>query len=107
MSAFSKIRPGVWEIQSVIVNAETVMNDEGFRRLEFSSNEMSIQPVGFRFQLSQSAENQVEFVSRGQVFNAEIVVENEQVSLHLTRPKFSESILIEAEYVPARVFSDN
>jgi hypothetical protein len=107
MSAFSRIRHGSWEIQSVIVNAETVMNDEGFRRLEFGNNEMLIQPVGFRFQLSESHDNNIVFISRGQIFNAQITLEGEDVQLELTRPKFDERITIEARYVPALVFSNN
>lgn len=103
MSAFSRIRRGNWEIQAVIVNSETVMNDEGFRRLEFANNEMVIQPVGFRFQLSESSDNEVVFMSRGQIFNAAINLDGEHVHLELTRPKFDESISIEAEYVPGTV----
>lgn len=108
MSAFSRIRPGSWEIQAVIVNAETVMNDEGFCRLEFANNEMIIQPADLRFQLSEDkGDNTIEFVSRGQVFYAEFRLEGEQVFLELTRPKFHERISIEASYVEAPVFSNN
>ena len=95
MSAF---RQGKWRIQSVIVNSETVVNNEGFLRLEVEGIELAIQPAGFRFKIQQSTARSAVLESRGQVYFADFNCEDDVLQLNLSRPGLSETIQITAEF---------
>ena len=60
MSAF---RDGQLQILSVLVNEQTVLNNEGFLRLDISGDELVINPIGFRFNIQQSTSSSAVFES--------------------------------------------
>ena len=97
------LRKGQWQIQSVLVNDQTVLNNEGFLRLEISNDELVIQPIGFRFNIQQSTARSAVLESGGRVFFADFVENDKAIELRLTRPEFEETINIGAEYMDAQV----
>ena len=99
----SKFRPGLWQIESVLVNEQTVVNNEGFLRLDVSENDFVIQPLGFRFYVQQQTPQSAVLESGGRVFFADFLVKDDAVHLKLTRPEFDEVIHIGAKYVESCV----
>lgn len=102
MSAF---RSGQWQIQSVLVNDQTVLNNEGFLNLDIEGDELTINPIGFRFQIKQETTDGAVLESKGRVFFADIIIDEDTIDLKLTRPDFDETIRIGAEYVAEPVAS--
>ena len=96
---------GEWRIDGVLINQETVMNDEGFRFLQIADEDLAIQPAGLTFAVKQSTQSSAVLESRGQVFFAEFKVNADRMTIELTRPKFKETIQIEAELVNTKVFA--
>jgi len=99
------LQAGNWQIQSVLLNEKTVLNNEGFLRLEITPTELLIQPIGFRFQIQQTTSRSAILESRGQVYFVDYVYEGNTVELKLTRPELSERIQIEAELIETDVES--
>ena len=50
----SSIPKGEWAIESIIVNRQTVVNNDGMRALQILDDEWVIQPAGQRFRIRQS-----------------------------------------------------
>ena len=90
---------GVWCVNAVLINHKTVMNNEGFRFLNVLDDEISIEPVGIKFQVKQKTEGRAVLESDGQIFYANFSRSPECCSIELTRPNCQESILLEAEMV--------
>ena len=44
---------GSWLIESVVVNSETV-NDDGFKNIQISGNQIVIQPLDLRFKIEEA-----------------------------------------------------
>ena len=66
----STLLPGFWSIDSVIVDTETVMNYEGFERLQITDDQVLIEPMGLSFAIQESRDDQsTTLISQGQVFN--------------------------------------
>ena len=97
------LRPGLWQIESVLVNEQTVLNDEGFLRLDVTENDFVIQPIGFRFNIQQLSTRSAVLESGGRVFFADFFVDENAIHLKLTRPDVDETIHIGATYMEAGV----
>lgn len=86
---------GSWRIESVQVNAETVV-DEGFDRLVVGPSQIAIEPAGIRFEVSQSTPKSAVLESRSQIFFAEYFKRDDQLTIELSRPSFSEKVRLNA-----------
>jgi hypothetical protein len=96
MSAF---RQGEWAILSVEVDTDKVLDQEQYQRLEIDGDQLTIQPSGMKFKVQQSTSRSAVLESRGQVFFADFVAqEQDQMCLELSRPQFSERIRINAMF---------
>ncbi len=95
---------GRWRIEMILVDRKTVMNNEGFCGLLITENELQILPAGMLFSIKQSSDGTAVLQSRGQDFYAEYKYENDVLEIELSRPKFNETILIEAVLVAADEF---
>ena len=91
------IRKGSWQIDSVQVNSETVMENEGFQRLIVSNNQVAIEPAGIQFSVAQSTARSAVFESRSQVFFADYYMKDGQLTLNLSRPAFDEKVRLNAK----------
>ena len=94
---------GNWDVKSILINEETVMNNEGFQTLKITDDEFEILPIGFRFRIRQSTSKTAVLESRGQVFYANFSLDRTVLTIELARPKFKETIRLEAELVTATV----
>ncbi len=99
------LRAGNWQIQSVLLNEQTVLNNEGFLRLEITPTELLIQPIGFRFKIQFSTPRTAILESRGEVYFVDYVHKGNTVELKLTRPELSDWIQIGAELIETDVES--
>ena len=90
------VQAGAWAIESVHVNSEPVMHNEGFRQLIVSNESVAIEPAGIEFSISQATSRSAIFESRSQVFFAEYRSEDDKLTLSLTRPSFSETVRLSA-----------
>ena len=97
------LRPGLWQIESVLVNEQTVINDEGFLRLDVTENDFVIQPIGLRFNFQQLTPRSAILESGGRAFLADFLVNENAIHLKLTRPEIDETIHIGATYMEASV----
>jgi len=95
----SALRAGKWQIQAVLVNDQTVLNNDGFRHLEITTSEFVVQPIGFRFAIQQSTPRSAVLESRGQIYFADFSLQGDAIDLKLSRPNFAETIRIEAEFI--------
>ena len=86
---------GAWRIESVQVNAETVV-DEGFDRLVVGRDRMSIEPAGIEFSVSQSTPKSAVLESRAQIFFAEYSKKDDRLTIELSRPAFRDKIRLNA-----------
>ena len=87
---------GAWTIDSVQVNSETVLNNDGFEKLIVSPNQVSIEPAGIEFIVNQSTSRSAILESRSQVFFAEYSQNDGRLTLSLSRPAFRETIRLSA-----------
>ena len=94
---------GEWRIKGVLINQETVLNNEGFQFLQIQDDDLVILPADIHFQVKQSRPSSAVLESRGQVYFAEFAAVGKRFALELSRPKFREKIQIEAELVTANV----
>jgi hypothetical protein len=90
---------GVWCVNAVLINQKTVMNNEGFRFLNVTDEEFSIEPVGIKFRVRQKTEDRAVLESNHELFYADFSYSQELFRIELTRPDCQESILFEAELV--------
>ena len=96
---------GGWEIDSVLINATTVMNNDGIRSLLVAENEWVLQPLGQKFDVIQVTPQKVTLSSNGETYVADYLIDGTRLSLELTRPDRGERVSIEAHAVTADVFS--
>jgi len=101
---------GNWEIECVIVNRTTVMNNEGIRALEILKDQWVIQPSGQRFQVRQLTNKSnglksAVLESNGETYYADFKVNGNSLQLAMSRPNIKETIHIEAVAISADVFS--
>jgi len=96
---------GHWRINSILIDRETVINNEGFRSLEITDDEIVIQPAGTSFSISQATPETAVLESCGQRFYGNFVCDGDTLMIDLTRQKFKEAIQIEAELVTSKVLA--
>ncbi|MEL7496844.1 MAG: hypothetical protein AAFN77_04495 [Planctomycetota bacterium] len=97
-------QPTNYEIQCVLINSETVLNDDGVRRLELNANEWVIQPAEQRFQVEQRHQSNAVLRSNGHRYFAEIhQIDEATIELQLKRENVAGSITIEATLSPTIV----
>lgn len=95
MNTFLK---GVYEITCVLLNSETVVNNDGLRRLEIQDNAWVLQPAGQAFEIEQLFRKTAILRSNGKRYFAETSRTSEkEILLRLKREHSSETISIEAE----------
>ncbi len=101
MNAFNgmPVRSGVWAITSVLINDQTVLNNEGFQRLEVDENHVAIEPVGLRLDVAQSTSRSAVLESGSEIYFADFSFSAEKFELILKRPQFNESVKICSEFV--------
>jgi hypothetical protein len=100
MSTFPQ---GGWQIEGVLINGETVLNDEGYRFIELVDNTLTILPVEMRFVVKQSQRSSAVLESQGQTFFAEIEQADGSLTIEISRPKYKDRIRIEATVVSSPV----
>ncbi len=100
----SSIPTGDWAIECILVNHETVMNNEGMRALEIREDEWVIQPAGQRFRIRQSTSKTALLESNGEIFYADFEAEGCELKLTLAREDRNETVSIEAVAITADVF---
>ncbi|MEM9942681.1 MAG: hypothetical protein AAF939_14045 [Planctomycetota bacterium] len=98
------IPAGDWMIESVIINDETVLNDDGIRAIEILADEWLVQPVGQKFRVRQAYANTAVLESNGNVYYADFELDGENLNLKLTRQNEKETIQIEAKALTADVY---
>ena len=62
---------GGWEIDSVLIDARTVMNNDGIRSLRVSDKEWVLQPLGQKFDVIQVTPKKVTLNSNGEIYFAD------------------------------------
>ena len=87
---------GAYTIDSVQVNSEPVMDNDGFEKLIVAPNQVSIEPAGIEFVVNQSTSRSAILESRSQVFFAEYSKRDGHLTLDLSRPAFRETIRLSA-----------
>jgi hypothetical protein len=90
---------GVWCVNALLINQKTVMNNEGFRFLNVTDDEISVEPVGIKFRVKQKTAGKAVLESNHELFYADFSHSHELFTIELTRPNCQESILFEAEMV--------
>lgn len=90
---------GVWCINAVLINQKTVLNNEGFRFLNITEDEISIEPAGIKFRVRQKAEGKAVLESNHELFYADFWYQEECLNIELARPNCQESIQFETELV--------
>ncbi len=96
---------GGWEIDSVLIDARTVMNNDGIRSLRVSDKEWVLQPLGQKFDVIQVTPKKVTLNSNGEIYFADYSIDGTRLALELTRPDRCEKVSIEAHAITADVFS--
>jgi hypothetical protein len=91
------IQRGSWTIKSVQVNSAPVLNAEGFRQLVIKDKAVAIEPAGIEFSVEQSTSRTAVLESRSQVFFADFISRDGQLTLNLSRPSFDEKICLSAQ----------
>ena len=100
----SSIPKGEWAIESIIVNRQTVVNNDGMRALQILDDEWVIQPAGQRFRIRQSTSKTAVLESNGEVFYADYKVNGSDLNVTLARKNRNETVSIEAVAITADVF---
>jgi len=101
----NSIPKGNWQIDCVILNEVTVVNNDGMRGLEILEDEWVIQPSNQRFRIRQTTNDSAILESNGQVFRADFEINGSKLGLKLSRPNLKETIKIEAIAITADVYS--
>ena len=99
------IKNGEWTILSVLVNSETVMNYQGFVHLEIRDDLLTIQPIGLEFRVLRATEGRAVLESRGQTYYADFNFREGKLEMAMTRPNYSESVVITAEFQRAPILA--
>ena len=96
---------GSWQIESVVVNETTVVNNDSIRGLEIFKDEWVIQPLNQRFQLRDVQEGSIVLDSNGRAYFAKFEVNGDRLKLKMSRPKIKETITIDAVAITADVYT--
>ena len=99
------ISKGGWAIECVLINDQTVMNNEGMRALEILDTEWVIQPAGQRFRICQLTSKSAILESNGQTYYVDFEVDGSLLKLKLSRQNVKETVTLEAFAMTADVYS--
>ncbi|MGB2498900.1 MAG: hypothetical protein ACPIA2_04355 [Mariniblastus sp.] len=94
---------GGWEIDSVLIDATTVINNDGIRSLRVAESDWVLQPMGQKFEVVEMTSKKVTLHSNGETYFADYLIDGARLSLELTRPDRGERVSIEAHAVTADV----
>lgn len=92
----SPLPTGNWLIESVIVNSETIVDDNEFVELHVREDELLIQPVGIRFLIAEENDEGLMLVSNGQMYRAQHHRDDRDFVITMKRPEISDTIKIHA-----------
>ena len=99
---------GSYEILCVLINSETVVNDDGVRELEINDGEWIIQPSGQRFEIEQIKGGRALLRSSGHRYFAEVELTGAgSIQIDLKRENVSETISVEATLVESALPVDH
>lgn len=102
------IPKGTYEIRCVLINSETVVNDDGVRELEVHSDEWVVKPSGQTFEIEQVNGGRAILRSNGHRYFAEAqLVGNATVELELKRENVAEILSIEATLTESMIPIDH
>ena len=106
----SSIPKGFWDIESVIINNRTVLNDDSIRCLEIHDDEWVIQPARQRFRVRQTSTKSnglrsAVLESKGEVYFADFKVSGSNLVLTMSRQNVKEVVTFECVAITADVFS--
>ena len=101
----SSIAKGDWAIECVLINDQTVMNNDSIRALEVLDREWVIQPAGQRFKIYQLTSKSAILESNGETFYADFEVDGSLLKLQLSRQNVRETVTMEAFAITADVYS--
>ena len=87
---------GRWQIESVLINSTTVMNFEGFEYFENGEQEISILPIGIKFDVEESSENRALLKSRDATYFVASEMRGDELWVEMKRPNSSEVFEITA-----------
>jgi len=87
---------GRWQIESVLMNSTTVMNFEGFEYLQNGEREISILPVGIKFDVEESTGNKALLKSRDASYFVVSEVTGDELKIEMKRPNSGEVLEITA-----------
>ena len=87
---------GRWQIESVLINSATVMNFEGFEYLENGEQEISILPIGIKFNIEESSEDRALLKSRDATYFVASEMRGDELWIEMKRPNCSEVFEITA-----------
>ena len=97
----SIFKEGIWQIEAVLVNKATVLNNEGFIYFEYQNGALIIQPAGMRFEFEPETMHSAVLNSNGQTYFADWTVDEDKIELILSRPQVKDTISIYAKLEPA------
>ena len=93
---------GTYDIRCVLINSETVVNDDGVRELEIHSDAWIVNPSGQQFKIEQSNGDRAILRSNGHRYFAEVeLVGNATIQLKLKKENVAEILSIEATLAEA------
>lgn len=94
------IQKGSYEIRCVLINSETVLNNDGVRQLEINPDAWTIHPAEQRFEIVQLQRRGAILNSNGRRYYAEVTqVAEKSICLILKRAGVGETISVEADWV--------
>jgi len=101
----SSIAKGDWAIDCVLINDQTVMNNDSMRAIEILDREWVVQPAGQRFKICQLTSKSAVLESNGETYYADFQVDGGLLKLQLSRQNVKETVTVEAYAMSADVYS--
>ena len=101
----SSIPHGRYQVECVLIDFETVFNNEGVQELEISNRHWTIGPANQRFEVLQHDETTAELSCYDKRYNAEFELnENgDELVIHLRREGVPQVIRIDARRIPVTI----
>lgn len=93
----SILSQGIYEIQCVLLNSETVLNDDTVRCLEVHPEYWLLQPAEQRFDVLQETQSGLVLESNGHIYHARKSVENGVVTVELKKTQCQETISLDVQ----------
>lgn len=91
------IPQGHYDIECVLIDTETVMNNEGLRGLQINPDSWYLRPAEQRFDVLRQDGRSAVLVSNGHTYYAQVDhLDERQLKISLTRENIQNTIMIEA-----------